>query len=139
MDARCGAEAATGRPMRRREDERLITGHGRYVDDIRLDEALYVTFVRSMSARGRIVSIDTELARALPGVVAVFTGDDVEALGDLSVNQVLQNVCLLPFPVLASGTVGAVGQPVAAIVATTPHHGADAAEQILVEIEDAAG
>lgn len=125
--------------MRRVEDERLVTGRGRYVDDIRIDDALHVTFVRTMSARGRIVSIDADDARALPGVVAVFTGADVDALGDLSVNRVLETVHLLPFPVLASGRVAAVGQPVAAIVSRTSHQGADAAELVTVEIDDEPG
>lgn len=130
---------ATGMPLRRREDARLVTGGGRYVDDVRLDGALHVAFVRSMNARGRIISIEAEAARTQAGVAAVFTGEDVRGLGDLAVNQVLETVHLAEFPVLASGSVNAVGQPVAAVVACSAQAAADAADHVYVEIEDRAG
>ena len=63
--------------MKRREDPRLLTGHGRYVDDVMLPGMLHCAFVRSDIARGRIVPVDVEAARALDGVVAVLTAADL--------------------------------------------------------------
>src|ERR1700741_1650356 len=65
------------RPARRTEDYRLLTGHGRYVDDIEIGGALHACFVRSPHAHARIVSIDASEALAIPGVIAVVTGRDL--------------------------------------------------------------
>src|ERR1700756_6018304 len=71
--------------MRRVEDERLITGRGRYAGDIRLDNSVHVAFCRSTLPHARIVAIDTSAARSLPGVIAVWTADDLpEVAGGLS-------------------------------------------------------
>ena len=66
-----------GQRIRRREDPRFLLGRGRYVDDKRVENALYVTFVRSYVAHGRITSIDADEARALPGV-QVFTAAEID-------------------------------------------------------------
>src|SRR5579864_2447902 len=66
-----------GQAMRRKEDPRLITGRGRYVDDITLPGVLYVSFVRSPEAHAKIVSIDSSAATERPGIHAVFTGEDM--------------------------------------------------------------
>ncbi len=129
-----------GRSLPRREDDSLITGRGRYVDDVRLASALHVSFVRSPHACGRIVQCDVSAAVAIPGVVGVFTGADVGHLGSLTVNPVLETVNPTPYPILAGERIMAVGEPVAAIVATSPMAGADAADAVAIDVapEDAA-
>lgn len=69
-----------GRPLARREDERFLTGRARYLDDLHPEGALHAAFARSLVAHARIGAIDVEVARALPGVAAVLTGDE---LGDV--------------------------------------------------------
>src|SRR4051812_41855476 len=69
-----------GQQVARKEDQRLLTGRGRYVDDMAMPGMLHATFVRSSVARGKITSISTEAARAVPGVQAVFTGADLNGL-----------------------------------------------------------
>ena len=68
-----------GRPVRRAEDERLVTGKGRFSDDFKLDHQAYAAMVRSPHPHARIRGIDTARARALPGVLGVFTGADCAA------------------------------------------------------------
>ena len=126
---------AMGARLQRREDFALVTGRGRFVDDIRLADALHVAFVRSTAAHGRIKAIDASEARAGPGVAAIYTGADVADLGDLTVNQVVDGMKIPPFPVLAGMQVRAVGQPVAAVLAMTANLAADAADAVLVEID----
>lgn len=118
-----------------REYQRFVTGQGCYVDDVRLPGALHVTFVRSMLACGELGAIDLQAARAIEGVVAVLVGNDVAHLGALPVNPVLPNMTVPGYPVLALRQVGAVGQPVAAIVAHSVQAGADAADLIQFDIE----
>src|ERR1700751_4313372 len=69
-----------GQRMPRKEDARLLTGRGVFVDDVSLPGTLHVAFHRSPIARGRILSIDLSAAKALPGVVAVFTAEDLAAV-----------------------------------------------------------
>src|SRR4029453_10812187 len=66
-----------GKPIKRTEDPRLIQGLGHYVDDIKLADTLSVAFLRSPYAHAKITALDVEAARSAPGVVAVFTGEDV--------------------------------------------------------------
>ena len=73
-----GAERYFGRGVKRREDPKLITGRGRYTDDVHPTGALHVAILRSPYAHARITSIDTTAAHALPGVVAVYTGADIK-------------------------------------------------------------
>ena len=74
------AERYTGASIKRSEDPRILTGAGRYVDDIKLPGMLHAAFVRSPMAHARVLSVDVSAARALPGVVAVLTGADLEAM-----------------------------------------------------------
>ena len=74
------AERYTGASIKRSEDPRILTGAGRYVDDIKLPGMLHAAFVRSPLAHARVLSVDVSAARALPGVVAVLTGADLEAM-----------------------------------------------------------
>ena len=127
--------------VRRNEDARLLTGRARFVDDIHVPGTLHVAFVRSDYAHGRIVSIDASAARERPGVLAVYTADD---LGDYCKpapllvppppipNLVFHACTHLP---LAKGKVRHVGEPVAMIVATTRYIAEDAIRDVIVDIE----
>ena len=72
---------AIGEPVRREEDRRLLTGHGRYVDDVRAAYEARGYVLRSPHAHAHIRSIDASRARALPGVIAVLTGEDLRRRG----------------------------------------------------------
>ena len=131
-----------GQPVRRFEDLSLITGHGRYTDDITLPNMAHAFVLRSPLAHGVIRRIDTAAARAMPGVVLVLTGHDVAAdgLGDVPCGAPLvsrdgkprQDT---PRPVLAIDRVRHVGQPVALVVAETLGAARDAAEAIEVDYD----
>ena len=124
-----------GAPIKRVEDPRFITGAARYVADIRLPGTLYVAFLRSPYASGRIRRLDISRARSLPGVVAVLTGEDVAGLGEMPVNLVVAGMRVPPHPLLVRDRVRAVGEPVAAVVAETPALARDALELIGVDYE----
>jgi len=124
-----------GQPVRRFEDLALITGAGRYNDDLKLENMARAVVVRAQVAHANVRRIDTTAARAMPGVLLVLTGSDVnaEGLGGLPCDVPLNNRdgssrFDTPRPVLAIGKVRHVGQPVALIVAET-----------LLEAQDAAG
>ena len=109
----------SGSRIRRREDPRLITGKGVFVDDIKMVGTLHMTLVRSPHAHAIIKSIDTSKAKALKGVVAVYTGEDLkEQLGSLPVGWVVPDLKEVPHPPLAVGKVRYVGDAVAAVLAT---------------------
>src|SRR6202034_1327583 len=74
------AERYTGASIKRSEDPRILTGAGRYVDDVKLPGMLHAAFVRSPLAHGRVLAVDASAARSLPGVVAVLTGADLDAI-----------------------------------------------------------
>ncbi|WP_037577548.1 xanthine dehydrogenase family protein molybdopterin-binding subunit [Phaeacidiphilus oryzae] len=135
-----------GRAMPRIEDDRLLRGQGRYVDDIALPGTLHAAFLRSTQAHARILRIDTERAAALPGVHAVLTAADVAALppvvneAELRVPPALAEalrpvVRRLPLPALADGRVGYVGQAVAMVVADSRYLAEDALEEIEVDYQ----
>ena len=120
--------AAFGASIKRREDPRLITGRGTYVDDIKMVGMLNITLVRSPYAHANITSIDTSAASAVDGVVAVYTGEDLaEQLGSLPCGWVVPDTIEVPHPPLAIGKVRCVGDAVAAIVADNPTAAIDAA------------
>ncbi|MGH2946277.1 MAG: xanthine dehydrogenase family protein molybdopterin-binding subunit [Solirubrobacteraceae bacterium] len=126
-----------GRAMRRKEDPRMITGRGTYVDDIVLAGMLHVAVVRSPEAHARIVSIDTSAAKEHPGVRGVFTSDDVEFEAALPMAWVPPGVEVKApehWP-LARGEVKHVGQAVAIVVAGDRFSAADAAELVAVEYD----
>src|SRR3954464_15130743 len=75
-----GGARFVGQRIQRREDPRMVTGHGTYVDDVVVPGMLHAAFVRSNVARGRIVSVDIAEAVVVEGVVAVFTADDINPL-----------------------------------------------------------
>ena len=127
--------ALKGESLKRREDHRLITGDGTYVDDVRLPGLSHVAFVRSPHAHALIRSIDASAAAA-PGVQRVFTGAELqEQLGSLPVGWVLPDQNSPPHPPLAFEKVRYVGDAVAAIVADSPYEAQDATELVKVEYE----
>src|SRR5258708_197215 len=107
-----------GQPIRRREDAALLTGRGRFVEDLNVPGTLFVAFARSPYARARIARIGTHTARAAAGVLAVITADDLAGVPDMPLNQRARGMVVPPNPVLARGTVNAVGIGVAAVIAT---------------------
>jgi aerobic carbon-monoxide dehydrogenase large subunit len=128
-----------GRAMKRKEDPRMITGRGRYVDDIALPGMLHAAIVRSTEAHAVIASIDASAAQARDDVVAVFTGEDLA--GDFGAP--LAMVWAPPgveiktpenWP-LKRGEVKHVGDPVAVVVGTDRYSVVDAAEEVVVEYE----
>ena len=131
-----------GQPVRRFEDLRLITGEGRYTDDIALPGMAHAYVLRSPVAHAHIRALDAAAARGMPGVLLVLTGDDVTAdgLGDVPCTSPLNNRDGsprhdTPRPVLAVGKVRHVGQPVALVVAETLNQAHDAAEAIVVDYD----
>jgi carbon-monoxide dehydrogenase large subunit len=127
----------TGRRRQRVEDARLLTGRGCFVGDVALPGCLQLAVLRSPHPAAAIRSIDTQAARALPGVVAVFTGADMAALGQAAINPLVPGLKPLPFALLAQGAVQAVGQPVAAVLADTAATAQDGAD--LVQVDYASG
>src|SRR5215510_291294 len=115
-----------GASVKRKEDRRFLLGKGNYVDDITLPNQTYAVFVRSMYAHAKIAKIDATAARAAPGVVGVFTGNDIAAdgLGGLPCGWLIKskdgsNMVEPPHPALAQGKVRHVGDPVAMVIATS--------------------
>src|SRR5882672_2493342 len=126
-----------GQPVRRFEDQTLITGRGRYTDDIKIADMARGVVLRAQAAHANIRSIDAAAARAMPGVLLVLTGDDVKAdgLGDIPCHAPLNNKngsprFDTPRPALATAKVRHLGQPVALVVAETLPQAQDAAEAI---------
>src|SRR5580704_17215948 len=131
-----------GQPVRRFEDLRLITGQGRYTDDMTLPHMAQAYVLRSPAGHATIKRIDATAARKMPGVLFVGTGDDIRAdgLGDVPCSTPLvgrdgKPRYDTPRPILAQGKVRHVGQPVAEVVAETLSAARDAAEGIEVEYE----
>ncbi|MBV8921796.1 xanthine dehydrogenase family protein molybdopterin-binding subunit [Bradyrhizobium sp.] len=131
-----------GQPVRRKEDDTLVRGKGRYTDDFNLPGQAYAWIVRSSHAHGIIRGIDTAAAKAMPGVLGVFTG------ADLAAANYAPFVCGLPLKnrdgtplkqtnrtALMSDKVRYVGDPVAFVVAETAAQARDAAEAVVVDID----
>jgi carbon-monoxide dehydrogenase large subunit len=141
------APQGIGKPLRRREDTRFLTGAGKYADDVNLPGQAYAYLVRSPHAHARIVSIDVASTAGAPGVLAILTGNDATADG-------LQPIPHRPVPtnpheiplrsrdgspfftaphsVLAMGKTRYVGEPVAVVIAETLWQAMDAAERLEV-------
>lgn len=120
----------------RKEDQRLLTGRGRYVDDIEVPGALHACFVRSPHAHARILAIDSAAAQALPGVVAVVTGKDLAAWTTrLRMAPPIEGLQPMEMDTLPTDKVRFQGDPVACVVAVDRYVAEDAAEQVAVEYE----
>jgi carbon-monoxide dehydrogenase large subunit len=131
-----------GEPAPRVEDRRLVTGQGRFVDDVALPDMAFACVVRSPEAHARIAAIDTTGALAAPGVLAVLTGDDYAAdrLGLIPVDGIPNGLTggdwfRTPFPALARERVRCVGQAVALVVAESILQARDAAELLAIDYE----
>ncbi|MCL4863822.1 MAG: xanthine dehydrogenase family protein molybdopterin-binding subunit [Caldilineaceae bacterium] len=130
-----------GQPLKRNEDARLLTGQALFVDDVQLPGLLHVAFLRSNYAHARLCSIDVSAAKTMPGVIAIYTADDLgdywkpgpllvqpPPVADLVFNERTQ----VP---LAKEKVRHVGEPIAVVVAESRYLAEDAAERIVVEYE----
>jgi aerobic carbon-monoxide dehydrogenase large subunit len=123
-----------GQAIVRREDPALLTGRGRYLDDVAPPGTLHAFVVRSPVAHARITGVDVTQAREAAGVAAVLTATDLDGVGPMPGAEGLPPGSANPvFPVLASGTVLWAGQPVALVVADTPELAADAAELVVAD------
>jgi aerobic carbon-monoxide dehydrogenase large subunit len=128
--------SAIGQPLPRKEDHRLLTGHGRYLDDIAVAGALHAHFVRSPHAHARIRSIDVEAARRARGVVRIVTGRDVaEWTTSLRMAPPIEGLHPVEMTTLPIDKVRFVGDPVACIVARDRYLAEDAAELVAVAYE----
>ncbi|WP_420637464.1 xanthine dehydrogenase family protein molybdopterin-binding subunit [Candidatus Poriferisocius sp.] len=125
-----------GQSVKRIEDPRLVTGHGRYVDDIVLPGMLHVAFGRSDLARATITRLDTTAAKALDGVYAVFTGPELNPHNDsLRASLHSPEAPAPPANMLADGDVRFVGDPYVMVVAESRYIAEDALELVDVEFE----
>ncbi|KEJ97847.1 carbon-monoxide dehydrogenase large subunit [Pseudosulfitobacter pseudonitzschiae] len=134
-------DGGIGASSKRREDIRFLTGAGNYTDDINLRGQAYVFFLRSDIAHGTINNIDTSAAEGMPGVVKIFTAEDFAGVGGMpcgwQVTDKHGEVMQEPgHPILATGKVRHVGEPIAAVVAETLGQARDAAEAIDVDITE---
>ncbi|HLH96505.1 MAG TPA: xanthine dehydrogenase family protein molybdopterin-binding subunit [Xanthobacteraceae bacterium] len=136
------AKFGIGQPVRRTEDPKLVRGEGRFTDDVAVAGQAYAVMVRSRYAHGIIRGIETQAARAMPGVLAVYTGADLAAAGYGKLK------CIVPFnnrdgspmrkparPALPTDKVRFVGDPIACVVAESLMQAKDAAEAIELDIE----
>src|SRR5580700_87330 len=134
------AERYTGASIKRSEDPRILTGAGRYVDDIKLPGMLHAAFVRSPLAHAHVLSVDVSAARALPGVVAVLTGADLEAMTVPAQDPLLALFSTggptPEFTLLATDKVRFVGDPVAVVIAESRYLAEDGCELVDVEYDD---
>ena len=130
-----------GKSVKRVEDRRFITGHGKYTDDIILPGQTYASFVRSPYAHAKILSVDTNAAASMPGVVAIFTGADVENVNGVpcgwQVNFKNGHHMKEPkHPLLVADKAKHVGDAIAIVIAESQAEAVDAAEAIVVEYEE---
>lgn len=125
-----------GKPVRRVEDARLLTGLGRYVDDVPAGHALHMALVRSDQPHARIVDIRTASAKAMPGVVGVYTWSDLAHLVKPAIaTSRMSGYQPTPIHALANGVVHFVGEPVVAIVARSRYEAEDAVDGIEIIYE----
>ncbi len=135
-------DTGIGAPVRRKEDQRFITGNGNYTDDINVKNQTYAKFVLSPHAHAKIKSVDTKAALAALGVVAVFTGADIaeSGIGGLICGWTINNkdgspMSVGPHPALAADKVRYVGDHVAMVVAESLAEATTAAELVEVDYE----
>ncbi len=134
-------DSGIGSSSKRREDVRFLTGAGNYTDDIKLQGETYAAFARSMVANGEINSISTTEAEAMPGVLAVFTGEDFAEVGGNPAGWYIESRDGTPMkepkrPVLAHGKVRHVGDAYAAVIAETYEQARAAADAIDADITE---
>jgi aerobic carbon-monoxide dehydrogenase large subunit len=132
-----------GASVKRREDFRFLKGMGRYTDDMTMPNMTYCVFVRSPVAHAKLGKIDLSAAKASPGVVAIFTSADIDAdkLGGVPCGWLITGKDNKPMvepkhPILASGKVRHVGDPVCAVIAETYAQARDAAEKVSIDYQE---
>jgi aerobic carbon-monoxide dehydrogenase large subunit len=126
-----------GASPKRKEDGRFVAGHGRYLDDVQVDGLLHLAIVRSPHAHARVLGVDVEAARALPGVLVVWTLGDLPELATATVPPLVPEPTGRTYinPVLAGPRVRHVGEAVAVVVASDPYAAADGVERVAVTYE----
>jgi carbon-monoxide dehydrogenase large subunit len=134
------AKFGIGQPVPRSEDPTLVQGQGRYTDDVNLAGQVHAVIVRSTHAHGIIRGIETTAARAMPGVLGIYTGHDLKDYGTLKCAIAFKNrdgseMRKPPRPALPTDKVRYVGDPVAVVVAQTLLQAKDAAEAVALDIE----
>lgn len=134
-------DSGIGASTKRREDLRFLTGTGNYTDDINLNGQAHVAFLRADVAHAKINGIDSGAAAAMPGVVRIFTGKDFEGVGGLPCGWQVTDRHGEPMqepahPIIAQGKIRHVGEIVAAVVADTLDQARDAAEAIVLDLEE---
>jgi carbon-monoxide dehydrogenase large subunit len=129
-----------GQPVRRSEDPKLVRGEGCYADDFNRPGQIYAVIVRSREAHGILRAINTDAAKAMPGVLGIYTAADLSAYGPLKCNMPLKSrdgspIRYTPRPALAGDKVRYVGDPVVCVVAETVAQAKDAAEAVAIDID----
>src|SRR5437868_7181391 len=124
-----------GRKLKRKEDPRLIQGISHYTDDLKLARMLHCVLVRSPYGHAKVGAIRTDAARAVHGVVGVFTAEDVASIGMVPCAIEMPDLKVSKHPVLATERVRYVGEPVAVVVAEDLYAARDAAELVEVDYE----
>ncbi len=126
-----------GASVKRLEDGRFITGRGHFTDDIKIAGQTHAAFVRSPHAHARIRGIDSKAALGMPGVHAVFTGEDLKGSGvnPMPVGWLLPDIKIGEKYALAVGSARFVGDPVAVVIADSPARARDAADAVDVDYE----
>ncbi len=131
------AQRFVGQSVKRSEDQRILTGTGNYVDDVSLPGMLHAAFLRSPLAHGRITHIDVSAARELPGVVAAYSGEEMQALLSERARPLgIFGPASVQFTLLCTDKVRLVGDPVAVVVAESRYVAEDALELIEVDYDD---
>jgi len=132
--------SSIGQAVKRKEDYRFLTGSGQFTDDVSPAHHVHAWFLRSPHAHAKIRRIDTSKAKSAPGVLAVYTGEDLEGVNGLPCGWLItgtdgQPMKEPPHWVLAKGKVCYVGDALAMVVAESPEQAKDAAEQIVVDYD----
>jgi carbon-monoxide dehydrogenase large subunit len=136
-DAQSGlATRLIGAHVKRLEDPHLLTGQGRYLDDLRLPDLLHAAFVRSPHAHARVLGVDVSPARGAAGVVAALAGRDLAGrVGPLAPRLEADGFVATAWPALADSRVRFVGEPVAVVAAASPYAAADGSERVVASYE----
>jgi carbon-monoxide dehydrogenase large subunit len=135
--AKIATDKYIGQPVPRLEDPPLVRGCGRFAGDISFPHQLHMRLARAQVAHGRIVAIDTAPARALPGVVAVWTAADIAEVPPIDFREGrIERLEPYRQPVLATDRVRYVGEPVAAVFAADPYIAEDAADLVVIDIAE---
>ena len=126
-----------GRSVERLEDPPLVTGRARFAADISFPDQVHMRIVRSSVAHAEIASIDVAAARAMPGVIAVWTASEIPEIGPIDFREGrIENLEVYRQPVLASDRVRYVGEPIAAIFSDDAYVAEDAAELVVAEFRE---